>query len=132
MARHSRETQQGPGDGGAPRASNRPPKMTLATQLVLRELLANPAQERYGLELSQAAGLESGTIHPILARLEKLGWVDSRWEDADPAVEGRPRRRYYQLNPNGIEEASGALARARKPIAPVMPRPVVVPGGGLA
>jgi hypothetical protein len=60
------------------------PRMTMPTQLVLRALLAEPAQEMYGLQICQAAGLPSGTIHPILARLEGLGWLESRWEDASP------------------------------------------------
>ena len=29
-------------------------------------------------------------MHPILARLEGVGWLTSRWEDIDPSVEGRP------------------------------------------
>ena len=57
------------------------PRMTLPTQLVLRSLLADPTREMYGLEICTEAGLPSGTIHPILARLEGLGWLESRWED---------------------------------------------------
>ena len=63
--------------------------MTLPTQLVLRAMLAEPTQEMYGLQIGQAAELPSGTIHPILARLEGCGWLESRWEDIDPAKEGR-------------------------------------------
>ncbi len=47
--------------------------MTIATQLVLQVLLADPAAELYGLEIGEKTGLPSGTIHPILARLEGLG-----------------------------------------------------------
>jgi PadR family transcriptional regulator, regulatory protein PadR len=93
------------------------PKMTLPTQLVLRALLENPAQARYGLEICQAAGLASGTIHPILARLEAAGWLTSTWEDIDPHAEGRPRRRYYQLSADGIEQARYALAHAHTSIS---------------
>src|SRR5262245_43404076 len=51
------------------------PRMTLATQLVLRALLDEPSQERYGLQISAATGLPSGTVHPILARLDgRDGW----------------------------------------------------------
>src|SRR3954469_25814754 len=92
------------------------PKMTLPTQLVLRALLENPTHELYGLQISQAAGLATGTIHPILARLEGLGWLESRWEDIDPATAGRPRRRYYRLRPDGAEHARHALATARTPL----------------
>ncbi|MEV0068267.1 MULTISPECIES: PadR family transcriptional regulator [unclassified Amycolatopsis] len=88
------------------------PRMTLPTQLVLHALLREPAQELYGLEICAVAGLPSGTIHPILARLEKAGWLRSRWEEADPSEAGRPRRRYYRLDPDGLEAAREALHSA--------------------
>jgi DNA-binding PadR family transcriptional regulator len=84
--------------------------MTLPTQLVLRAMLAEPTHEMYGLQICQVAELPSGTIHPILARLEGYGWLESRWEDTDPVREGRPRRRYYRLSPDGAEHARKALA----------------------
>lgn len=84
--------------------------MTLSTQLVLRAMLDAPVGELYGLEICEAAGLPSGTIHPILARLEGHGWLESRWEDIDPHAEARPRRRYYRLTPDGAERARAALA----------------------
>ncbi|MGH3898915.1 MAG: PadR family transcriptional regulator [Pseudonocardiaceae bacterium] len=93
------------------------PRMTLPTQLVLRAMLAEPTQEIYGLQIGQAAELPSGTIHPILARLEGCGWLESRWEDIDPAKEGRPRRRYYRLSAEGAECARTALARVHTPRA---------------
>ncbi|MFD7323996.1 PadR family transcriptional regulator [Streptomyces sp. NPDC059875] len=91
------------------------PRMTLQTQLVLRTLLETPSEARYGLELSDAAGLPTGTIHPILARLENAGWLESFWEDqsqiekTDPP---RPRRRYYRFTSGGAESARLALAQA--------------------
>jgi PadR family transcriptional regulator PadR len=90
----------------------RTPRMTIPTQLVLRTLLADPSKELYGVEIGAAAGLPSGTVHPILARLEVVGWLTSRWEEIDPRVVGRPARRYYQLTPDGLELARAALARA--------------------
>src|SRR3954454_10570086 len=92
-----------------------PPRMTIPTQLVLAALLQNPTSELYGVEIGAAAGLPSGTIHPILARLEGVGWLESRWEDVDPSVAGRPPRRYYRLTGVGISHAQAALARARRP-----------------
>jgi len=91
--------------------------MTLTTQLVLRALLDQPAKEMYGLEICQKAGLPSGTIHPILARLEKAEWLESRWEEISPHEEGRPRRRYYRLSPGGAVRARVALARATETTA---------------
>lgn len=95
-------------DAGAPR-------MTIATQLVLSALLEDPTAEMYGVEIGAAAALPSGTVHPILARLEGVGWLQSRWEDIDPRADGRPARRYYQLTADGIQHARTALARAYRP-----------------
>lgn len=86
--------------------------MTIPTQLVLRALLDDPTHEMYGLQVCAAAGLPSGTIHPILARFERIGWLESSWEDASPQEEGRPRRRYYRLTKDGAERARIALAQA--------------------
>ncbi len=105
------------------------PRMTITVQLVLRAMLAEPTQEMYGLEICTAAGLPSGTIHPVLARLEGLGWLESRWEDAVPAEEGRPRRRYYKLTEDGAERARIALAQATTSLATLGLHPR--PAGGL-
>jgi PadR family transcriptional regulator, regulatory protein PadR len=97
------------------------PRMTLQVQLVLREMLREPAKPRYGLDLCADTGLPSGTIYPIMARLERLEWVKSDWEDPDAHItEGRPRRRYYQLTREGAEcatEALRAIQGARKTAA---------------
>jgi len=95
------------------------PRMTIPTQLVLRAMLAEPTQEMYGLEICTAAGLPSGTIHPILARLEGLGWLKSQWEDASPQEEGRPRRRYYRLTEDGAEHARIALSQATTSVSAI-------------
>ena len=93
------------------------PRMTLPTQLVIQTFLQDPKEEHYGLEIGTAAGLPSGTVHPILARLEGLGWVESRWEELDTRVQGRPSRRYYKLTASGEQNARDALARAYRPSA---------------
>ena len=91
------------------------PRMTIATQLVLRALLADPTAELYGSQIGDAAGLMSGTVHPILARLESAGWLESRWEEVDPQVAGRPARRYYCLTGAGVQAARAELARVPRP-----------------
>src|SRR3954453_23824379 len=91
------------------------PRMTIPTQLVLEALLGESERELYGLEIGERAGLRSGTVHPILARLEGVGWLTSRWEDVDPQTEGRPPRRYYRLTAEGALAARAALARAHRP-----------------
>jgi PadR family transcriptional regulator, regulatory protein PadR len=98
----------------------RGPRMTLPTQLVLRALVADPGREMYGLQICTEAGLPSGTIHPILARLEGLGWLESTWEDdASARQEGRPQRRYYKLTEDGAELAPLALAQATTPVSAI-------------
>jgi PadR family transcriptional regulator len=102
------------------------PRMTIPTQLVLFALLDDPESERYGVEIGSAAGLPSGTVHPILTRLEGTGWITSRWEDVDPKAAGRPARRYYRLTAEGVVAARAALAKAYRP------RPGLRPLGGQA
>ena len=53
-----------------------------------------------------------GTLYRALGRLESMGLLTSRWEDAMVAAdENRPRRRLYTLTPAG-EEAVAEAARA--------------------
>jgi DNA-binding PadR family transcriptional regulator len=101
-------------------------RLTIPTRLVLEALLTDVGTELYGLEMARAAGLPTGTVHPILARLEGQGWVTSRWEDVDPAEAGRPARRYYRLTDEGRRAAPARLARG------VRPRLAVHPIGGRA
>ncbi|MEO6020016.1 MAG: helix-turn-helix transcriptional regulator [Knoellia sp.] len=88
------------------------PRMTGPTRAVLEVLLDQPDDVHYGLAIGALTALPSGTVHPILARLEGLGWVDSSWEDIDPADVGRPRRRLYRLTNHGLASAAEALTRA--------------------
>jgi DNA-binding PadR family transcriptional regulator len=56
-----------------------------------------------------------GTLYKALGRLEEFGLLTSRWEDA-AAVEGRPRRRLYELTGEGARVAE--RARAEQAAAP--------------
>ena len=77
-------------------------KMTGPVQQVLRAMLDHPTVPLYGLQISKQADLETGTLYPVMARLERVGWVESSWEDPDLSIsDGRPRRRYYQLTKDG-------------------------------
>lgn len=88
------------------------PRMTGPTTAVLGVLLEHPDEVHYGLAIGTLTALPSGTVHPILARLEGLGWVRSEWEDIDPSDLGRPRRRLYRLTDHGLACAAAALTRA--------------------
>ncbi|MEU4156928.1 helix-turn-helix transcriptional regulator [Actinoplanes sp. NPDC026670] len=89
-------------------------RMTTPRLLALRVLLERPDEERYGLSLAREAGLEPGTIYPILVAFETVGWLASRADDVDVHIEGRPRRRYYRLTADGVTAAREALAAAEK------------------
>jgi PadR family transcriptional regulator PadR len=93
-------------------------RITAAVGAVLAVLLAEPDSDRYGLELMQAAGLPSGTLYPVLARLEKAGWVVAEWETIDPVAAGRPARRYYRLTPDGAVAARHELAALQRRLRP--------------
>ncbi len=58
-----------------------------------------------------------GTLYKALSRLEEFGLLTSRWEDAAAAVEGRPRRRLYELTGEGARVA--ASARANEAVTPL-------------
>jgi PadR family transcriptional regulator PadR len=83
--------------------------LSVQTQSVLAVFLESPGRTRYGLEISREIGLASGTIYPILARLERIGWLLSEWEQIDPAAEGRPPRRRYRLTATGEVAARASV-----------------------
>lgn len=92
---------------------------------VLRAFLEDPADPRYGYDLMRAAGLKSGTLYPLLGRLEDEKLVTSAWET--PQQEGQRPRKYYRLTAEGAEVARLELAqvsagRRQTPVRP--PRPV--------
>lgn len=79
--------------------------MSLQTLRVLEAFLEDPTRELSGADLHKRSGLASGTLYPILLRLESAGWFISRWEAISPAAAGRPRRRLYRLTPTGLARA---------------------------
>jgi PadR family transcriptional regulator, regulatory protein PadR len=87
-------------------------KLTGPLERVLRVLVADPAAPHYGYDLMKAARLPSGTLYPMLARLQQEGLVDSEWEEQRPDAGGRPPRKYYRLTAEGARVARLELARA--------------------
>ncbi len=85
------------------------PQMTTQTLAVLSTMLSDPDADWFGLDLSKRSGLKPGTIYPILDRTLKAGWLERRWEEIDPTLEGRPRRRLYRLTAIGAQAARQAL-----------------------
>jgi PadR family transcriptional regulator PadR len=85
------------------------PRITGPTLKVLGALLSSGNVELSGAEISRATKLASGTLYPILFRLERAGWLESRWEDDDPKALGRPRRRFYHVTALGARNARAAV-----------------------
>lgn len=91
-------------------------RMTRTTRDVLRVLFDGSREDLHGLEICRRTGLGSGTVYPILARLERAGWLSTRWEDEESwqnPDDGRrrPRRRFYALTGEGYLAAGMELDR---------------------
>jgi DNA-binding PadR family transcriptional regulator len=86
------------------------PRISPETLRVLQRFVERPADWRYGYELSRETRLKSGTLYPILMRLEKYKLLEARWVATQDGV---PPRHTYRLTPNGLELARAQLAEAR-------------------
>jgi DNA-binding PadR family transcriptional regulator len=87
--------------------------MSAPTLKVLGALLSDPRDELSGAEIARITKLASGTLYPILLRLEGAGWLVSKWEDGDPRELGRPRRRFYRVTGLGAKRAKEAIRELR-------------------
>ena len=74
--------------------------------------LTRPRHGMAGYELMKAARLPSGTLYPMLARLQEEGVVESGWDEQSPDARGRPPRKYYRLTAQGARVARLELAQA--------------------
>jgi DNA-binding PadR family transcriptional regulator len=86
-----------------------------ATVDVLTVLL-DAGLPQWGLEIIKATGRPSGTIYPLLDRLESAGWVTSAWDEHQDRK--GPRRRLYVLTRDGATEARLVCQRAARRSAP--------------
>lgn len=62
-----------------------------------------------GADLINEKKILSGTLYPLLDRLEAAGWLESEWENVDPSEVGRPRKRLYRLTGTGARSARSVL-----------------------
>ena len=83
--------------------------MTYPTALVLQALARG---YHHGFDVMDATGLPSGTVYPILRRLDREGLLKSAWEkQATAERDGRPPRRYYSITSAGQTMLDEALER---------------------
>jgi len=71
---------------------------------VLASLAADPGRDRHGLDLARQAGLSSGSLYPILVRLQRAGLIEAHWSAG---------RRAYRLT--GPVPAAAARRRSLRP-----------------
>ena len=86
------------------------PRISPETLLVLEIFRQRPTDWLYGYELVGVTGLKSGTLYPILMRLERHALLEACWVTTEMGV---PPRHTYRLTPNGLEFARAKLAEAR-------------------
>ncbi|MGC1459110.1 MAG: helix-turn-helix transcriptional regulator [Steroidobacteraceae bacterium] len=74
---------------------------------VLAALAAQPKAWRHGYDLAVETALKSGTLYPILMRLEERSLLQAQWEDPG---QGRAPRHQYRLTTQGLRWAREQLA----------------------
>jgi PadR family transcriptional regulator PadR len=83
--------------------------ITYPTTLVLHAIADGV---RYGFDIADRTGLQTGTVYPALRRLDTLGFVRSNWESEKVARrEQRPARRYYEITASGTSALETAMKR---------------------
>jgi PadR family transcriptional regulator, regulatory protein PadR len=85
------------------------PRVTLQVLKVLNAIMRAEGRELSGADIASVTGLKSGTLYPILLRLEDAKWLSSRWEEVAPREVGRPRRRLYRATAVGALCATQAI-----------------------
>lgn len=83
---------------------------------VLAVMAEAGSQWCHGYDLCRQAGIKSGTLYPLLIRLETQGYLEAEWQA--PVEPGRPPRHAYRLTSSGIR-----LARSNPPLCGSSPNP---------
>lgn len=82
-------------------------KLSYTAVLVLQTISSGYS---YGFDVMEVTDLPSGTVYPILRRLEQQGLIKSSWETQKTAfADQRPPRKYYRLTREGKEELGKAV-----------------------
>jgi len=103
------------------------PRALSPQALAVVAVLAASDEWRHGYDLMAQAGVKSGTLYPLLMRLEAQGLLQARWVDAPQP--GRPPRHVYRLTEAGrdwlasLAEPLAAFQAASTPLRPVKARP---------
>lgn len=82
---------------------------------LLAALAAANGRWSYGYELTSLTGIRSGTLYPLLIRLEAQGYLEAEWQQ--PVAAGRPPRHAYRLTAAGRLLARAEPAAADRNVA---------------
>ncbi len=81
---------------------------------LLAALLEAGERWSHGYELTRLTGIRSGTLYPILIRLEQQGLLEAEWQRSSAG--GRPPRHAYRLTASGCRLARReALSQSSTP-----------------
>ncbi|GAA4670944.1 PadR family transcriptional regulator [Frondihabitans cladoniiphilus] len=95
-------------------------RVTAPTLDVLECLLGSTEGPVWGLVIIKETGRPSGTVYPLLERLERQGWIVGSWEEAERSG---PRRRLYEFTADGRVAAMELVAGAAERRATAAARP---------
>jgi PadR family transcriptional regulator, regulatory protein PadR len=92
----------------------RPPRITGPLLDVSACLLRARSQGEavHGWVLMKRTGRSGPTVYGVLDRMEDCGWITGYWEDLGPES-SRPRRRFYELTPEGLAGVRQLLEERR-------------------
>jgi PadR family transcriptional regulator, regulatory protein PadR len=96
--------------------ADKDPRLSHQMLRVMGTFLENPKEGLAGSDIWKKTGILSGTLYPVLMRLERAGWLEGEWEVLDPHDTGRPRKRLYRLTGLGYNKSRSALAEIGLPI----------------
>jgi hypothetical protein len=97
-------------------------RLTLAVARVLRAFVDDPNRDHYGYDLMRQTDFPSGKLYPILARLERAGWLTR--QEPMVGLAGRPPRVGYRIKADALVRARQELAAMTRVVGFVrQPRP---------
>jgi DNA-binding PadR family transcriptional regulator len=77
---------------------------------LLKALLSASQKWQHGYDLMGITGIKSGTLYPLLIRLQEDGHLESEWQP--PAPPARAPRHAYRLTASGRAFAHALIAEA--------------------
>ncbi|MFS0738693.1 PadR family transcriptional regulator [Sphingomonas sp. 1P06PA] len=93
----------------------RPRSLSSHARAILAVLLQAGREWSHGYDLARRADVKSGTLYPLLIRLERQGYLEAEWQQ--PPAGGRPPRHAYRLTASGMQLAHDNPPLPAAPVA---------------